>query len=375
MTLNAAHHGMIRYPCREEVAELSWCRHFRWQAWVPCVMLLWMMQVSGNVALPTANAGPKRGQFNAEVMANIAICREHFILRLRVTHFPPSEPGQFVQVLCDPDVAIGVSEAGPAAAYSEVCWEPGSVPPAFQNADLLGSAPYLRRPFSIAGRRDNPVSGYSEIDLIYRVIGKTTGRMAALVVGDSISILGPLGHGFSLPQEMTTALLVGGGVGIPPMIYLAEKLQRQGINALAFIGAQRADLIPLHITGAVGLEPALNVQEFAAFDTPTVIATDDGSLGQKGFVTRALQQFCQSKPQAGAVIFCCGPTPMMRATALVAAEFNLTCYASLEQPMACGMGTCQSCVIKYRPPGAEDWVYKLTCKDGPVFNTMDILWQ
>ena len=338
-------------------------------------MLLWMMQVSENAASPTGRAGAKRGQFLAHVAANSDICREHLLLQLRVPHFPPSEPGQFVQVLCESDAGSDASEASSAPAYLEVCWKPGKVPPAFHGPDLLGSAPYLRRPFSIAGRRDDPVSGYSDIDLIYRVIGKATGRMAALEAGDVISILGPLGNGFPVPQAMTTALLVGGGVGIPPMIYLAEKLQRLGIKALAFIGAQRADLIPLHIVGAVGVEPAMNVQEFAAFNTPALVATDDGSLGQKGFVTQALQQYCRSKPQTGAVVFCCGPTPMMRATALVAAEFHLPCYASLEQPMACGMGTCQSCVIKYRPAGAEDWVYKLTCKDGPVFNTTDILWQ
>ncbi len=340
-----------------------------------CVMLLRMMQFFENVGMSTGDAGAKRGQFDARVAANINVCREHFLLRLRVSHFPPSEPGQFVQVLCEADGGSEASEAAMAPAYPQLRWKPGMVPPAFHGPDLLGPQPYLRRPFSIAGRWDDPVSGYSEIDLIYRVIGKTTGRMAALTVGDNISILGPLGHGFSLPQEMTTALLVGGGVGIPPMIYLAKKLQRQGINALAFIGAQRADLIPLHIIGSVGLEPALNVREFTAFNTPTLIATDDGSLGQKGFVTQALQRYCRSKPQNGAVVFCCGPTPMMRATALVAAELQLPCYASLEQPMACGMGTCQSCVIKYRPAASEDWVYKLTCKDGPVFNTADILWQ
>ena len=339
-----------------------------------CVMLLRMMQFFENVGMSTGDAGAKRGQFDARVAANINVCHEHFLLRLRVSHFPPSEPGQFVQVLCEADGGSEASEAAMAPAYLQVRWKPGTVPPAFHGPDLLGPQPYLRRPFSIAGRWDDPVSGYSEIILIYRVIGKITGLMAQLSIGDNISILGPLGHGFSLPQEMTTALLVGGGVGIPPMIYLAEKLQRQGINALAFIGAQRADLIPLHITGDVGLESTLNVREFAAFNTPTIVATDDGSMGQKGFVTQALQRYCRSKPQNGAVVFCCGPTPMMRATALVADEFKLPCYASLEQPMACGMGTCQSCVIKYRPAGVEDWVYKLTCKDGPVFNTADILW-
>ena len=337
-------------------------------------MLAAMIGCSEKIGSAPGQGIRKRGQFTAAITANRVLCAEHYILTLRVKDFPGSEPGQFVQVLCPPSDATCDSSGHSQFENRDITWEPGTLPPRFHAPYLLGSEPYLRRPFSIAGRRDESSSGGSEIDLIYRVVGKATGRMEALKIGEELSILGPLGNAFPIDPDMRMALLVGGGVGIPPMIYLAEKLYHSGIPAVAFIGAQRADLIPLEITGAVGTGPSGNVREFARYNTPAIVATNDGSLGNKGFVTEALEAYGQQISPEGGVVFCCGPTPMMRATAQVGARLNLRCYASLEQPMACGMGTCQSCVIKYRPAGAAEWVYKLTCTDGPVFNTTEILW-
>jgi dihydroorotate dehydrogenase electron transfer subunit len=175
------------------------------------------------------------------------------------------------------------------------------------------------------------------------------------------------------------------------MMYLAKMVQRNLVkNGVAFIGAQRHDLLPLTFTpppeyvepSAAG-DPVLNVEEFKKYNVPAVITTDDGSIGMKGYVTQALRRFLEErqvqfgKLSASTVVYCCGPTPMMKATARVAAEFEVPCQVSLEQPMACGMGTCQSCVIRYRPRNAAagtDWKYKLTCTDGPVFDSRDILW-
>jgi dihydroorotate dehydrogenase electron transfer subunit len=149
---------------------------------------------------------------------------------------------------------------------------------------------------------------------------------------------------------------------------------------VAFLGAQRRDLLPITLAGpepSPGGEPLLNVAELNAYDCPAVITTDDGSAGMKGFVTQALRPFLAGQANPGTIVYCCGPTPMMKATARAAAEFGVPCLASLEQPMACGMGTCQSCIIRHRPhaaPPQTDWSYKLTCTDGPVFDTRDILW-
>ena len=171
------------------------------------------------------------------------------------------------------------------------------------------------------------------------------------------------------------------------MLYMAKALAGKK-DAVGFMGAMRKDLLPVTIDSAVlpgDGEPHLGVEEFACFGHSAVVTTDDGSLGMKGYVTAALRIFLEKRRAErgtlkGVVVYCCGPTPMMKATARVAEEFGVMCQVSLEQPMACGMGTCQSCIIKYRPHGvteggaAAEWKYKLTCTDGPVFDSRDIVW-
>lgn len=327
-----------------------------------------------NPMITAAGHARRRGEFSAMVTGNHQLCREHYRLALRVENFPPSVPGQFVEILCD----LQTHQHEPR----ELEWQPGHKPPSPGEQYLTTDLPYLRRPFSIAGRRDGPGRTWTDLDIIHRVVGKGTGILETLRPGDRVSILGPLGKGFRISANLKNALLVGGGVGIPPMIYLAEKVSRFGINAIAFAGAQKGDLVSLTLPPTAPLPqadaiPVLNTAEFSAFGVPTVIATDDGSLGFAGFVTQALEKFLTSHPDMNrdnTVIYCCGPTPMMKATSLVANRFDIACQVSLEQPMACGMGTCQSCVIKFRVPESSDWVYKLTCTDGPVFDSADIIW-
>jgi dihydroorotate dehydrogenase electron transfer subunit len=169
-------------------------------------------------------------------------------------------------------------------------------------------------------------------------------------------------------------------VGIPPMLYLVKTLAGHHCKRVAFFGAQRRDLLPVTLAGpepSPDGTPQMNVAELNASGCPAAVTTDDGSAGMKGFVTQALRQFLAAREPRGTIVYCCGPTPMMKATGRVAAEFAIPCLASLEQPMACGMGTCQSCIIRHRPhtaPPGTDWKYKLTCTDGPVFDTRDILW-
>ncbi len=314
-----------------------------------------------------------RGTFVGQVVANELICTEHYRLAIRIADFPPSWPGHFVQIACnDEDMC---------EHPHELEWEPGHPRPATSDRDFLSPLPYLRRPFSIAKRLDLSDSQV-HLEVIHRVIGKGTRYLQKLREGDTVSILGPLGKGFTIPQDLELGLLVGGGVGIPPMLYLAEAFAAAGKAAIAFVGAQRKDLVPLtFVPGSPASstqgEPVANIHEFNKFNFPTVLTTDDGSLGFKGFVTGALTQFFQQRPalnRSRVVVYCCGPTPMMKATAQVAATFGYKCQVSLEQPMACGMGTCQSCVIRYQPAGVADWVYKLTCTDGPVFDSADIKW-
>jgi dihydroorotate dehydrogenase electron transfer subunit len=319
----------------------------------------------------------KRGQFEATVTANVPLCREHFRLVLRLEQFPTTEPGQFVQVACR-DLGNQYCDT------VEYDWEPGKMP-ASHGMELASRLALLRRPFSLAGRRD--VDGGVELDLIHRVVGVGTDWLSHLKTGDSVFVLGPLGNRFELPPVDGTALMVGGGVGIPPMIYLAERLR--GRKAVAFAGALNRGLLSLTIEkdsvvpSADDAEPHLNITEFSRFDVPAVIATDDGSYGYRGFVTQALEAFLKRHPQdqQSTIVYTCGPEPMMKRVAEIAAAFGLRCQIAVERAMACGMGTCQSCCIKVRKPDpsqppvpGKDWAYRLACTDGPVFSATDLLW-
>ena len=310
------------------------------------------------MTLPPTAAPPARGQFVSRVLANIPLCREHFRLVLGVdSSFPETQPGEFIQVACrDLD-----------ADYNGT---PGA---------------FLRRPFSLAGRTGRPDCTV-ELHLIHRVVGVGTQWLAERQQGDRVHVLGPLGNRFTLPPANGVAILVGGGVGIPPMLYLAEKLA--GRRAVAFAGALTRDLLPLTITDGAqtapdAIEPRLNVEEFSRYGIPTVLTTDDGSHGFRGFVTQALEHYldAQATDTSQAVIYTCGPEPMMKRVAHIAAARGIECQVAVERAMACGMGTCQSCCIRVRKPDpaavplpGKDWCWRLACTDGPIFRGADLLW-
>ena len=339
---------------------------------------------------PASAADPHRDQFRSTVVVNAPLCREHYRLILRVGSFPATEPGQFVQVSCR-DLAGEQDAAAPVERELE--WQAGR-PLRLGGTELSAPLAFLRRPFSLAGRRD--LSGGVELELIQRVVGVGTDWLSRLAPGDTVDVLGPLGNRFTLPAGGATAVLVGGGVGIPPMLYLAEKLA--GRSAVAFSGALTRDLLPLTLKGDAGpaATPDMIVGEFSRYGIPAVVTTDDGSYGFRGFVTQALERYLDGAGfraldsgagAAGAarparpVVYTCGPEPMMKRVAEIAAVRGLECQVAVERAMACGMGTCQSCCIRVRKPDASqpplvgrDWCYRLACTDGPVFRGADLLW-
>jgi dihydroorotate dehydrogenase electron transfer subunit len=308
----------------------------------------------------------RRGQFLAKTVSNTKLCRDHYRLVLEVPDFPTTRPGQFIQ--------IAAADLSIPAEPPEVDWFPGS-PIEIADPQLLSPHPVLRRPFSLAGRRG------AQLDIIHRVVGLATHALAELQPGDSISIIGPLGNVFDPPEPDQIAILVGGGVGIPPMIYLASELG--GRRAVAFAGALCRDLMPLTLGSA-----AYEVAEFFPHGIPTILCTDDGSLGFRGFVTQALEDFLDNRlaneiPRDGLhpVIYTCGPEPMMKRVADIAIQRNIPCQIAVERAMACGMGTCQSCCIRVKktrpadpPLPGSDWCYRLACTDGPVFTAAQLLW-
>ncbi len=313
----------------------------------------------------------RRGVFAAEVLANERICDDHYRLILDVAAFPPTAPGQFVQLLCRPP---GEPPAGQA-----IQWADGE-PPQFTQVELVNRQPMLRRPFSVAGRRDH-ARGAVELDIIYRTVGVGTRWLSELAAGATLSVLGPLGNAFEVLPDKPVAALIGGGVGIPPMLYLAEALAAAGKRTVAFNGARSASMLPLRLlpAGAVAADgaPAHCVAEFAAYDVDAAVATDDGTLGWQGFVSEIFVRWLDAGgvDPADLVVYSCGPEGMMRAIGEICLARKITCQLSLERTMACGMGTCQSCVCKLRAAGKPGWAFKLCCTDGPVFQAGQIVWD
>ena len=330
-----------------------------------------------------------RNQFLATTHVNRRLCREHYLLELALDRFPPTEPGQFIQIYCRPSRAsyhLDATFEWPDAPSS---------PLQGASVEFAGPLAFLRRPFSLAGRREQ--GGRVNLQIIHRVVGVGTDWLSQLQPGDAVDILGPLGNRFIMPADGASALMVGGGVGIPPMLYLAEALGRAGLSGVAFAGALTRDLLPLTLAPGSSepgeARPAMCVAEFEAHGIPSVLATDDGSIGFRGFVTQALEKYLDdagiarlsdgptTASQPRPVIYTCGPEPMMKRVATIAAERGLACQVAVERAMACGMGTCQSCCIRVRKPdpsqpplAGRDWCYRLACTDGPVFAGSDLLW-
>jgi len=317
-----------------------------------------------------AGSQPPRGAFIGQVTANRAICDEHYLLRLAIAGFPPSRPGQFVQLLCR-----GLDEQ---VSVREVDWPEGRLP-RFTQAELTDHEPLLRRPLSLAGRRDGE-DDRAVLDFIYRTIGTGTTWLAGVEPGRSLSVLGPLGNAFRIRPDKPLAALVAGGVGIPPMIYLAEALSAAGKKAFAFCGVRSRTLLPLTLNSdaepATTGRPTLCVTEFAAHGVPTAVATDDGSVGFGGMVSEAFGKWLNAHVEDAdeLTVYCCGPEPMMQAVGETCVSRGIECQLAMERHMACGMGACQSCVVKVRHDDRPGWSFRLCCTDGPVFDARRIVW-
>lgn len=245
----------------------------------------------------------------------------------------------------------------------------------------------IRRAFSIADLR--PGSDGTEIDVIYRVVGKATRWLAGLTPGNRVDVLGPLGTPFPTPEKGRPIWLVAGGVGLPPLMWLGKALAREGGRVTVFVGARTRRLLPLS-PGSQAPDPTAKsatrcLEPFAGYGIPAVAATDDGSWGFAGRVGQALRVFASGSTDMGlldneaaakgAVIYTCGPEPMMADVARFAREFKAACWVCLERSMACGLQTCQSCVVPVASESAEDgWRYALCCTEGPVFDAERVLW-
>lgn len=224
--------------------------------------------------------------------------------------------------------------------------------------------PLLRRPFGIydVGRFSSEIPGGSPqtyLEILYKVVGKGTGMLSGLHHGDHLDILAPLGKGFDLGGEKEEKILVGGGVGLAPLYYLAKELAK-GSKVRLFVGGRNRDDI-------------LCITEFERLGVETYVSTDDGTLGERGLVTEVLEK--RLKDSIKATIYACGPHPMLRAVAGLAEKTGAPCQVSLEAYMACGVGACLGCVMKGRNHTDSTPDYRCVCKDGPVFDHRDLKWD
>ena len=311
-----------------------------------------------------------RGTYLARVLANDKICREHYRIVLGLDSFPPSKPGQFVQVQCS---RVGLSDGAKTVEFD------GGLIPKFTQRELTDSESLLRRPLSIAGRREG--ENMVELEIIYRTVGVGTRWLANIEPPRTVSIIGPLGNNMPISDDKPRAALVGGGVGIPPMLYLAEALAQAGKRTVAFSGVRSRDLLPLKLLDSQSVRtdgmPVRCIAEFDACGAESAVATDDGSLGFDGLVGECFERWLslQDDPQSNLVVYSCGPEAMMKAIGQACIGRGIECYLSLERHMGCGMGTCQSCVCKIKTKNDQGWAYKLCCTDGPVFDAQQIVWE
>lgn len=215
-----------------------------------------------------------------------------------------------------------------------------------------GSEPLLRRPFSICGCRNGEL-----FLILYKVVGRGTAIMSGLKQGDRMGVLGPLGRGFGTPPKGAMSFLVGGGLGIAPLLFMAERFGAKDMVFLAGARTARELISPKHLD--MDLEP--------------LIATDDGTSGFKGTAVDLFKMNLMKGPGGPKAVFACGPLPMLKGLWALAGAENILCEVSLEASMACGLGACQGCAVRAARGRPEP--YSLVCRDGPVFAASSLNWE
>lgn len=213
-----------------------------------------------------------------------------------------------------------------------------------------GEGLLLRRPISVAYALDDEPENTAA--LIFEVKGEGTKWLAQRKVGEQVNVLGPLGNGFAV-EEDGRYLLVGGGIGVPPLLGYAECFHK---NTVAVLGFRSADRVIL-------------ADRFGDCCKEVFLCTDDGSAGRHGFVDAQVRDILAQDKQFTAVL-ACGPKPMLKNVAKAAAEFGVPCQVSMEERMACGVGACLGCAIQM-----ADGTMKHVCKDGPVFDAKEVDWN
>jgi dihydroorotate dehydrogenase electron transfer subunit len=240
------------------------------------------------------------------------------------------------------------------------------------------NGPIFRRPFSVFRRV--PLKGsHLGIEIVYKVIGTGTRVMTGLRKGDTVDIIGPLGHGFELDRNKSVQVVMAGGTGAACLFLLAEEISKAGLQLKVLLGAE--------IKASVLLK-----KEYAALNGEVMVSTDDGAYGFHGFVTQMLDRaFQEGKISTDCVVYSSGPEPMLKALASICQKYHIPAQVSVERHMMCGIGACLACVCRVDPNhisknrdlesshiqfvSGKEFGYALVCKDGPVFDINEVIFD
>lgn len=259
-------------------------------------------------------------QLNCRIAENKKIAPSFYKMRIESSYLAKNtKPGQFFEVKCS-----------------------GS------------NGPLLRRPLGVHCISKNGV------EILYEAVGKGTELLSGKKIGEKLDVIGPLGNGFKILSEASSdkrpAILVGGGIGIAPLLALAQRLTAKKTVCYVIIGAKTKSGI-------------LREKEFKKLGCFVMVSTEDGSKGRKGYATDILKHLMKIIDCQVSGIYACGPHPMLHAAGRMAHLINVPCQVSLEERMACGVGVCLGCPVK-----TKEQEYKMVCKDGPVFDSREIAW-
>ncbi|MEK6320894.1 MAG: hypothetical protein AABN33_04340 [Acidobacteriota bacterium] len=221
--------------------------------------------------------------------------------------------------------------------------------------------PLLRRALAVYR-----VHGPRRLSFLYQVLGRGTEALARVEKGGAVEALLPLGNSWpDAIRDNQRLTVVAGGIGSASVFMVCEELARSRANAQLLFGTRSEPT-------AVGC----GLEDFRALGLPLTLTTDDGSLGEKGFVTGPLERQLRQGGRPGLTIYACGPWVMMRQVAKIAAQFEVPCLVSLEAPMGCGFGVCVGCVVAVKTSGPPEYgSYKRVCTDGSIFPAETIRWE
>jgi dihydroorotate dehydrogenase electron transfer subunit len=255
-------------------------------------------------------------QLKAKIVENKRIAQGFYRMRLESAYLAKnSKPGQFVEIKCSDDDGV-----------------------------------LLRRPLGV-----HRISN-SRIEVLYEVVGKGTESLSNRAKNELLDVIGPIGKGFEFTEAKRPALIIAGGMGVAPLLCLAQKMADKNIKPYVMIGAKTAAQI-------------LCEKDFKKLGCFVVVSTEDGSKGHKGYVTDMMRHLLMVIRCKASGIYACGPHPMLKAVGHIADSAGIPCQVSMEERMACGIGVCLGCAIKVNSGG-----YKMVCKDGPVFDAKEIAW-